>query len=301
MTKNLLILGDLIIDKTFYVNASRLSPEGPCPVGDLINWDPITTPGGAGLAASYAQKKNIPYLFGTGMLFHSNFLSNTNTLKCINLQPVEKIRYIDKETGYHLIRIDTDKLIDKTRKMNLNIYEFLKFKKKESFSCIICLDYNKGFFKEGFFPGEIIEAAKRYNIPVYVDSRHSPQNWIGATTLKVNQKEYSLLRDVIMNNTGVVGNQNFIRKELKLDHLIITKGSEGADIIDQESFYSAIAPKLEGTPDITGCGDVFDISFCYHYYTKRYTIEESLSSAVENATKYAYTGIRTRLCNQVND
>lgn len=301
MTKKLLILGDLLIDETYYVEASKLSPEGPCVVGNIIDRDPIRTAGGAGLAASYAQRKNIPYLFGTGSdsgykTIDSLGLKNSFCLQ--SRQNVKKIRYIDKETAYHLIRIDNDKIVENIANPVGTFASFLDGKIKENIeiSCIVCLDYNKGFFQtDGYFPWDVIKAAKKYNIPVYIDSRYNILDWVGATTIKLNEKE--CVRAII--NTGILdGTVEELQKELKCKNLIVTKGKKGAGLSSEEESFFCKTPKLNGREDITGCGDIFDISFCYYYYYKNYNLKDSLQEAVNNATKYAYTSIKTRLKKQ---
>lgn len=304
MTKKLLILGDLLIDETYYVEASKLSPEGPCVVGNIIDNNPIRTAGGAGLAASYAQRKNIPYLFGTGSDSGYKTIDSLGLKNSFCLQSrknVKKIRYIDKETAYHLIRIDNDKIIKNIANPVGTFANFLDGKIKENIeiSCIVCLDYNKGFFQtDGYFPSNIIKAAKKYNIPVYIDSRHNVLDWVGATTIKLNKKEcFNAIDTLIKENKG----KSSLRKELDYKNLIVTEGEKGAGLSSEKESFFCKAPKLNGREDITGCGDVFDISFCYYYYTKEYSLRDSLQEAVNNATKYAYTSIKTRLCHQNKD
>ena len=80
---------------------------------------------------------------------------------------------------------------------------------------------------------------------------------------------------------------------------MVTKGKQGASLYltKEEKKYEFI-PDLTnyiGTPDVTGCGDVFDINFCYNRFIECLGPTKSLRLSVEQATKFAYEPVDNRL------
>ena len=88
---------------------------------------------------------------------------------------------------------------------------------------------------------------------------------------------------------------------LDVKNLIITKGANGADLYmwSEETRFitkkSHKPKKLSGSPDVTGCGDVLDISFCYNWAIGGLTLVEALKAASDRATEFAYEPIEARI------
>ena len=85
---------------------------------------------------------------------------------------------------------------------------------------------------------------------------------------------------------------------MNLKTLIVTRGKNGASIYGKKNEYSfkPDVSKYIGTPDVTGCGDAFDISFCYYSFIKKLIPAIALELASTKATRFAYKPIKDRLC-----
>ena len=289
-------MGDLIVDETWYVDAKKLSPEAPVPVGYLTSLKPHLSPGGASLAASYAIKQEYPFIFLTAA---SNDNKKWLRQKGINLhslysiENIKKIRYIDINSNYHLIRIDNDKVITFPTITEEKLVPLLN-KLLKNTSCLVILDYQKGMFSDITATQTIIREAVRKNIPVYVDTRSDPQKFKMSTVLKLNEKEY-----VAASAAQCIESPQALCRKLNIPNLIITEGKQGATLHQIKKPHYQYIPNLNdytGTPDVTGCGDVFDINFCYYCFQKGFTPTEALKLSVDKATEYAYSSIGDRLC-----
>ena len=298
----ILLIGDLLIDKTYYVKPTKISPEAPVLVASTLSPVPIEKAGGAGLAASYAVKN----IDDTDFIFYTAISKEKKKWleeKGINIQGyiipdeniITKTRYIDEVSKYHIIRIDNDLAVGKYnidyRKFCLLYYK-LREKKLDG---VVLLDYRKGIFSNERLVNKIISAAKENKIPVYVDSRnHDISKFKGATWIKVNSKEYENAKEVLNCNCP-----KEIIKKLECNGLIITKGEEGAELYTSTSDlyydYKALVSNNSGTPDVTGCGDVFDIVFSNSLFVEKKSISESLIIACNKASNFAYQPIKTRL------
>ena len=63
----ILLIGDLLIDKTYYVKPLKISAEAPILVVSTLSLDYVEKAGGAGLAASFAAK----YIKDTNVIFYT--------------------------------------------------------------------------------------------------------------------------------------------------------------------------------------------------------------------------------------
>jgi len=293
--KKILVIGDTIIDETWYVDTKKISPEAPVPVACLTSVDPLKTPGGASLATSYARKHNIPISFLTATDSNNIAWLSKKGIDVYNITDthnVIKTRYIDKNSGYHLIRIDNDDVVCRPKITIKTITKILEKRiTQEDIQCIVMLDYCKGVLVDPLICSLIIDVAKIYNIPTYVDTRGDTKKFTNVDTMKLNAKEY-----VAACAAHDINCPYALCKALNVSRLIVTKGKEGATVYENNKRYTVKPQKYTGSPDVTGCGDVFDINFCYHCFMEGFTPTKSLRLSVNKATEYAYTSIGDRLC-----
>lgn len=298
----LLIIGDLIIDETYRVKASKLSPEAPVPVVMQTTSIPTRTLGGAGLAASYAVKHNIPSIFVSACSDNtSKWIRNKFDMICLSVEEdITKTRYIDKDSNYHLLRVDNDRIAsykpfnsEPSKKVFLSL--LIKTILKNDIRMVVMLDYCKGLLTDSKLNQMIIEECHKRDIKVYVDTRSKDiKAFRNADFIKLNDKE--LLEAYKTLNVSSV---HRLIDELSCDTLIITRGKDGAELHAKDKDIGSInfVPDLSGysgVPDVTGCGDVFDVTFCNDWCINNNHIS-ALINAVKSATKFAYKPIEERL------
>jgi len=300
----LLIIGDIVIDETWHVRATKLSPEGPIPVVILDSDTPEVKAGGAGLAARYATKNKIPVHLMTACSLKNKDLLESNGIPTTSIDDTDNIvkkRYIDIESGYHLMRVDNDSVVSVPDITTDNIYSLLKdFILQNNVSMVSMLDYRKGVFFDRNTCQSIIRLCRSKDIFTYVDTRCLPTKFIGADYIKLNATEYDYAKNR-MNTKDM----SEMRHRLEANSLIVTLGKDGAMMTSQNCNNTSYVPKLRKTshaPDVTGCGDVFGINFCTELYeamTKKSSLgnaqNRALRIAVEKATSFAYEDTRKRL------
>lgn len=270
----------------------------------MLSGQQVESPGGVGLAAAYAAKCNIPInLITYTNEARINWLNTAYGIKDITpflgdygKTNAVKIRYIDIDSKYHMLRVDNDSLIVKPFKTEESK---LVWRDKiedtiinNNIVGVVILDYNKGLIEEDTYRYVSLLAAK-YTIPIYVDSRKPDVSiFKEASLIKLNRKEYQ--------NACKLYNVDSIESlcdELKTKILIVTLGAEGARLYDSLSKMTLEKKPdlIPGCPDVTGCGDVFDILFCNSYLLDGNSLENSLEHAVNNASVYAHEPIDRRL------
>jgi D-beta-D-heptose 7-phosphate kinase/D-beta-D-heptose 1-phosphate adenosyltransferase len=219
MKKNILVIGDSCTDVFVYCEATRLAPDFPIPVLNIIHQK--NNPGMA---------KNVQANIQT----HMPCEIYTNQ----NWQEITKTRYVHENTNHLFFRVDSTTELDK---INLHHVQF-------DYDIIAISDYNKGFLSENDI--EYI-CSKHQN--VFVDTKKILGPWInGAKFIKINDQEYKKslhnitpsLQDKIIHTMGGNGCefQNKIYKVKKAD----VKDASGAG----DSFLAALVIKYHQSKDI---------------------------------------------------
>lgn len=219
---NVLLIGDSCIDEYKIGTIDRLSPEAPVPVIKIT--DTETVPG---MASNV--KKNLENI---GV--YADFITNK--------ERILKTRYIDKRSGQHMLRVDTEPevmLWDEQTPFPLYDYD-----------AIVISDYDKGFLTYDSIR-YIVEMSRG---PVFIDTKKKDLAFFGEDPrvyIKINELESKLATS-------------------KPTNLIVTKGGDGAS-------YNGIMFPTKSTEvmDVCGCGDTFLSALAVQYlYTK--DIEKSI-------------------------
>lgn len=170
MNKPILIIGDACIDIFVYCSCSRLCPEGPVPVLDIIE-----------------IKKN----HGMAGNVERNFKALNQDCELIcnsNYKEITKTRYVEKESNHLFIRIDDPKPVKRVK--NLDKIDYSKY------SAIVISDYNKGFVFQ-----EDIEFISRSHALTFMDTKKILGDWAkNISFIKVNKKEYEASKSSITNS-----------------------------------------------------------------------------------------------------
>jgi D-beta-D-heptose 7-phosphate kinase/D-beta-D-heptose 1-phosphate adenosyltransferase len=197
----ILVIGDVCVDEYRYGEIRRVNPESAAP---LLNFQEKEEK----LGMAYNVAQNLQALGVDVVLAGSPQLSR-------------KIRYIDRRTGEHLLRVDLDA-------------ESLPYEHKydyAEFDAIVISDYDKGYVWEN----TIREIREMYKGPIYMDTKKKNLASFPGIYIKINQRE-------LYDSTSLP----------ERDKLIVTYGSKGCGYLD--SLYPA---KVIDVVDVCGAGDVF--------------------------------------------
>jgi bifunctional ADP-heptose synthase (sugar kinase/adenylyltransferase) len=211
------------------------------------------------------------------------------------LENIKKTRYIDMATGYHLIRVDNDNIADRPNEW---AYECLRRSLDRAFRdyhipIVLIADYRKGLLEDEDTVYWIIRQAHKHRAKIYVDSRATDLiKFTGVDVLKLNDSEFSSAKRALN-----ASHEGQVMENLGVSRLIVTRGAGGAELHHKGRAIEA-KPDLTGftgTPDVTGCGDMFGVTFCNHWGIKDIAPEDAIRTAVQRATELAYEPIGERL------
>ncbi|MEC9218497.1 MAG: bifunctional D-glycero-beta-D-manno-heptose-7-phosphate kinase/D-glycero-beta-D-manno-heptose 1-phosphate adenylyltransferase HldE [Pseudomonadota bacterium] len=252
----LLVIGDVMLDRYWHGEASRVSPEAPVPVVKVGNRE--DRPGGAGnVALNMAALGSAVRLVGivgndeTGLELLSRL--NAAGVYCDFLQSADKPTITKlRVIGQHqqLIRLDFEQQFEAADIIGLQG----KVKSLIGDSQVMVLsDYGKGALRE---TANLIELSRSKDIPIIVDPKGTNfEKYRGATLLTPNLSEFEAVAGYSNNEEEFVNKGLRLVKDLNLEAILITRGEHGMTLIRPDSPELHLPARAQEVFDVTGAGD----------------------------------------------
>lgn len=255
--KHALVYGDVMLDRYWHGDTSRISPEAPVPV---VNVNMIETrPGGAANVAqniaTLGARVTLCGLVGDDL--PAKELENTlndMTIDCRflslpNYPTVTKLRVLGRHQ--QLIRMDFEKIIEEDIDDDALFAVFCE--QLSSANIVVLSDYSKGALCH---VERLIAAAKTHHVPVLVDPKHKNyQRYSGATLLTPNLKEFESVVGPCRDLLEVTQKAHDLLYKTSIDNLLITLGKDGMVYIAPGKDVVHFEAKARDIFDVTGAGD----------------------------------------------
>lgn len=251
----LLIVGDSMLDKYWFGDANRISPEAPVPVVHVTKTEERL--GGAANVAlnvrSLGAQTTLMSVVGddesgssikrlltqagiTPRLLTDKTLKTTVKLRLVaRQQQVVRIDFEDRPAG--------DVLNDQIDDIKNTISQF---------DALVLSDYGKGGLDR--LP-QMIAAANQANIPVLVDPKGSDyERYTGATLITPNRAELQMVVGNWNTEAELTRKAQNLRKKLKLVALLLTRSEEGMTLYT-EGHELTVPAQAREVFDVSGAGD----------------------------------------------
>ena len=250
-----LVAGDVMLDRYWFGDVSRISPEAPVPVVLVKRTD--ERPGGAANVA-----RNITALGGGANLLAvvgqdeaasslARLLEGDGVQASLHrdaeLSTTVKLRVIGQQQ--QLLRIDFERLPSRAAlEAKQDEYERLVAEA----DAVVLSDYGKGGLAQ---VQRMIQAARRLGKPVLVDPKGSEyERYRGATLLTPNRSEFREVAGRWIDEGDLERRAQRLRQELDLEALIVTRSEEGMSLFTaQESWHEHT--RAREVYDVSGAGD----------------------------------------------
>jgi D-beta-D-heptose 7-phosphate kinase/D-beta-D-heptose 1-phosphate adenosyltransferase len=258
----ILVIGDVILDRYWWGNVSRISPEAPVPVVALEKTS-LALGGAANVAANVAALGATPILLGlSGKDPEAATLARVlDESKIVNRQifPIKgrktalKTRVIAH--NQQVVRIDHETIEPLSPKDEARITKAAQ-SALEHVDLVVFSDYGKGFLSESIL-SELIAYAKSQNKMALVDPKgKNYSKYAGATILTPNQHETADACGIHENDPGLIEvAAKSLLKDLSLAALLITQGEKGMTLLQSGKKPSKLLASACKVFDVTGAGD----------------------------------------------
>lgn len=263
--KEIIIIGDVMLDHFVKGSVSRISPEAPVPVVNVEQEDFVA--GGAGnvavnLAVLGAKPKVISVLGddANGIIL-KQFLENkgvdVNKTVVDKTRPTtQKVRIIAERQ--QVVRVDRESKARINKEVSTeclaNFKEALKTAKG-----VIMSDYGKGMLSDHNIQ-DIIKACRAKNIPVCVDPKiDNFLKYKNVTCMTPNTKEAweGMGLPPKKDEESILNLGKKILKTLRADSILITRSAQGMSLFEngKNPKVTTIKATAKEVFDVTGAGD----------------------------------------------
>jgi len=251
-----LVIGDLMLDRYWHGDTSRISPEAPVPVVLVGNAEERA--GGSGNVALNiaALGASIDVMGYTGDDEAADALEDILSaagVRCVfervpGNRTVTKLRVISRHQ--QLIRLDfedgfseqsTDLLVARAAEQMVNA------------GAVVLSDYGKGTLRD--FPA-LIKAAHATNTPVLIDPKGADfSRYKGATLITPNLSEFEAVVGTCISDSEIEARGMTLIEELDLQALLVTRSERGMTLLQKSQAAIHLPTKAQEVFDVTGAGD----------------------------------------------
>lgn len=254
------VLGDVMLDRYFWGEVTRISPEAPVPVVDVSN-ESFHLGGAANVASNLHAIGVVPRMYGivgndaSGKMFlqvAADEELDTSGIIISQTRPTTvKTRVIGN--NQQLIRLDRETRGEVTDEVVAQVVEDLEHR---SLAGIVFEDYDKGFLSDALITS-VIEVAKQRNIPVLVDPKRTVlAPYRQCFVYKPNRKEaQEALGMSIHHQDDILKAGARLLDILQCDNVLITLGSAGMMLFEQDGSISSVPTTAKRVADVSGAGD----------------------------------------------
>lgn len=259
--KNILVVGDVMLDNYYVGDVRRISPEAPVPVFRKHS-ERCVLGGAANVAANLiAAEQSVAMMATVGNDANGETLMGLFVDKGVNIDLITKLeRSTTIKTRFlagnnqQLLRLDVEDTNPISKDECASMLNKLE-KVICQFDLILMSDYLKGLMTQEFTQG-VIRLAKKQNIPVVIDVKDPKYGkYYGATLLKPNLNELrALTGENAKTDEEIVKAAKELRKRSECKYVLTTLGARGMVLVGEGEpyFIKSLAREVY---DVSGAGD----------------------------------------------
>ena len=257
---NILVFGDVMLDRYVSGSVDRVSPEAPVPVLKPIK-EEIRLGGAANVAlnlSSLGSKVSLIGISGKDSFSAQIFkLLKENKIKNeivkSNLPTITKLRLLSSKQ--QLLRVDNEEEFTK-EDWNSAKKRFDKSIALNSNNLLIISDYGKGTLQD--IPGLIKKAKKSKKIVLVDPKGNNFSKYKGADVITPNFSEFIGEVGAVKSEREITAKAKSLMESLKLGALLVTRGPEGMTLFNKEKdnvVRSDFPTQAQEVFDVSGAGD----------------------------------------------
>jgi D-glycero-beta-D-manno-heptose-7-phosphate kinase len=255
-----LVVGDAMLDRYWFGNVDRVSPEAPVPVV-RVNREEVRLGGAANVALNVktlGAQCTLLTVVGDDEAGRSlRALLQSQAIHAVlgtdaQLQTVVKLRVIGR--SQQLLRIDFENKPDH-EVLQLMLADYARLLPEHDL--VLLSDYGKGGLTH---VGQMIDQARAAGKPVLVDPKGSDfSRYANATAITPNRTELAQVVGNWDTEDQLVEKAHRLRVQLQLQGLLVTRSEEGISLFDETPAtpmgHLRMPTQALEVYDVTGAGD----------------------------------------------
>jgi D-glycero-beta-D-manno-heptose-7-phosphate kinase len=268
-TKRVLVIGDLMLDEFVWGRVSRISPEAPVPVVEVIR-ESYYPGGAANVARNVREFTHSVFVMGlVGEDSHGQKLRELLGENGIGLEGLQNDRSFQTIVKTRIIaRHQQVVRVDRERSQPLSDEAQASFVEKirellPQLDAVIFEDYGKGLLQQNFVDSVTALARGAGKLVTADPNPHNRLIWRGITAVKPNRSEafaaanqpwHEPEPDPLQDRQLLLVGAELLRT-WKPDHLLVTLGEQGMILFDQGNPPFHVPSRAREVYDLSGAGD----------------------------------------------
>src|ERR1700676_1613169 len=260
-TRNILVVGDVMLDEYLWGNVRGISPEAPVPVVEIRHQ--TYTLGGAGnVAANLSSLGSNVWVAGVvgadtqaaklTELFSQTPRTSMHLFSCEDRPTTTKTRIVAH--SQQMLRADREERHGIPAATEASILNCVRERLDGLHACILS-DYGKGVLTDSLISA-IITLCQQANIPVIVDPKgHRYSRYHDATAVTPNTKEANIAAENGDGRMSIDQVADCLLNEIGNGTLLITRGAQGMSLYTHSAPPVHIPAQARTIYDVTGAGD----------------------------------------------
>jgi len=261
---NLLVVGDLMIDRYIRGEVERISPEAPVPVLRVVS--ELTTLGGAAnvihnvrslggrvtacgiVGKDEAGERILSALRKTGASTAGVYVDN-------DFQSIEKTRVIASPHHQQIVRLDRENRAALSSAVLKKLRQFI-LSRIDHFDGIVISDYGKGVIHDELLSAIAKRWSQRQFVCVIDPKKENYQHYRFPTLITPNKSEASEAAGIVIEDDRslLLAGAKLLRK-WRAQAVLITRGQEGMSLFRHRRAVSHFPTEFRDVFDVTGAGD----------------------------------------------
>lgn len=261
--KNIMVIGDAMLDRYVFGNVMRVSPEAPCPILDFSGME-NQLGGASNVAVNLAAMNQKVFFFSVvgedkegvllEKLLQEKNITNYYLAKDATRRTTIKTRIISD--NHHMLRIDQEDIHLICPEVEKELLEKIEVH-MEDVDVVVLSDYKKGLLTPTFTKA-IIALANQKDKKVLVDLKSGDVSMFrGAYLVKPNKAELkAITKREVDSVEDFRGAMRLLKEQTNCSCVLATKGSEGMTLLNDEDEYIDVQANVKQVYDVTGAGDM---------------------------------------------
>lgn len=258
------VIGDVMLDRYYFGEVKRISPEAPVPVNRVKKVKSVLG-GAANVAANLAGLDCKVYVGGiTGdddnrkkleEMLDEIKVDYKGLYKSRKRSTVTKLRIIGETQ--QMLRLDFEEIGDLDLEEVAFVSNWLEELLIEGLDGIVLSDYAKGVCSDKFC-NFVIAKANEYDVPILVDPKGAKwEKYTGADFITPNLKEMGeAANEVIANEDEVVHKAaDIARVKYGIKNVVVTRSEKGMTLVGPNGFILHSPATAQEVFDVSGAGD----------------------------------------------
>lgn len=260
--KKIAVVGDLMVDRYYWGHVSRISPEAPVPVVEVVE-EQVRLGGAANVANNIQTLGGEPMLVGLigndhpGHVFIEILKERNLPSKGIVTDPSRPTTIKTRVIAHaqHVVRIDNESKSECPEHIRHLIVDAVKYNIHE-LDAIIIEDYNKGVVTKEVIH-ELIAVARKYNKIITVDPKlNNFLEYKHVTVFKPNRREVEeAIGGRLKTQADVERAGKYLLEALEAENVLLTRGDEGMTLFESGGGIDNVPTQATNVQDVSGAGD----------------------------------------------